>query len=74
MYFFFSLKLVSVIFDQIISPQKLWKMFISFEKLFSFSRYSSFCIFVFPLFFSLSAIALEVDSRKILKFMTSSFV
>ena len=27
-----------------------------------------------PLFFSLSAIALEVDSRKILKFMTSSTV
>ena len=34
-------------------------------------------IFVFfssPLFFSLSAIALEVDSREILKFMMSSFV
>ena len=33
-------------------------------------------IFVFrlPLFFPLSAIALEVDPRKILKFMTSSTV
>ena len=33
--------------------QKLWKMFfISSKKLFSFSRYSNFCIFVFPSFFS----------------------
>ena len=58
------------IFHQIIAIQKLWKMFfISSKKLFSFSRYSNFCIFAFPSFFPLlSAIALEVDSRKILKF------
>ena len=75
------LKLVSAIFyqffiyHQIIALQKIWKIFfISSKKLFSFSRYSSFCIFVFPIFFSLSAIALAVDPRKILKFMTSSTV
>ena len=52
-----SLKLASaifyqiVIFQQMIALQKLWKMFfISSKKLFSFSRYSSFCIFVFPSF------------------------
>ena len=52
------LKLVSAIFCQIfifrqmIALQKLWKMFfISFKKLFSFSRYSNFCIFVFLSFF-----------------------
>ena len=52
-----SLKLVSAIFYQIfiyhqmIAPQKIWnKFFISSKKLFSFSRYSSFCIFVFPSF------------------------
>ena len=66
------LKLVSAIFyqnfiyQQIIALQKLWKiLFISSKKLFSFSRYWHFCIFVFP-FVPLSAIALEVDSRKIL--------
>ena len=49
------LKLVSAIFYQIfifhqmIALQKLWKMFsISSKKLFSFSRYSYFCISVFP--------------------------
>ena len=73
------LKLLSIfyqifIFHQMIAFQKLWKMFfISSKKLFSFSRYSIFCIFIFPLF-SLSAIALEVDSRKILKFMMPSRV
>ena len=36
--------------------------FISFKKLFPFSRYSNFCISVFPFFLSLSAIALEVES------------
>ena len=54
-----SLKLVSAIFYQIfifhqmIVLQKLWKMFfISSKKLFSFSTYSHFCIFVFSPFFS----------------------
>ena len=38
------------VFYQIIALQKLWKMFfISSKKLFSFSRYSHFCIF-FPSF------------------------
>ena len=49
---------------QMIALQKLRKMFfISSKKLFSFSRYSNFCISIFPffLFFSLSAIALKVD-------------
>ena len=59
------LKLVSAIFyqififNQIIGLQKVWKVFfISSKKLFSFSRYSNFCISVFSLFCSLSAIAL----------------
>ena len=50
------LKLVSAIFYQIFifspndSPSKLWKMFFaSSKKLFSFSRYSNFCI-LFPSF------------------------
>ena len=55
------------IYHQMIAIQKIWKMFfISSNKLFSFSRYSGFCIFVFS-FFSLSAIALVVDPRKFLK-------
>ena len=69
----FYLKLVSLIFYQIFifhriaALQKLWKMFfISSQKLFSFSRYSNFCIFVFLSFFP-SNIALEVDLRKIFK-------
>ena len=73
-----SLKLVSAIFYrififyQIIALQKLWKMFfVSSQKLFSFSRYSNFRL---PLFVTLAAIALEVDPRKILKFMTPSTV
>ena len=51
------LKLVSTIFyqififHQVIALQELWKRsFISSKKLFPFSRYSSFCRFVFPLF------------------------
>ena len=51
------LKLVSAIFyhififHQMIALQELWKMsFISPKKLFSFSRYSNFCIPVFPSF------------------------
>ena len=50
------------------------KIFISSKKLFSFSRCLSFFYFRLPLFSSLSAIALEVDPRKILKFMMSSTV
>ena len=44
---------MSAIFHQIfIFHQKLWKMFfISSKKLFSFSKYSNFCIFIFPSFF-----------------------
>ena len=42
------------------------------KKLFLFLRYVNFCIFVFPSFYP--AIALEVDPRKILTFMTSSTV
>ena len=52
------LKLVSAIFYQIfifhqmIGLRKLGKMFfLSSKKLFLFSRYSNFCIFVFPSFF-----------------------
>ena len=52
-----TLKLVSAIFYQIfishqmIALQKLRKiLFISPKKLFSFSRYSNFCIFIFPSF------------------------
>ena len=58
-----NLKLASAIFYQnfifheMIALQKLWKIFfISSKKLFLFSRYSNFCIFIFPSFFSLSAI------------------
>ena len=57
----FCLKLVSayfyqiIIFHRMIGLQKLWKMFfISSKKLFSFSRYSNFCVFVFPSFFPVS--------------------
>ena len=52
------------IFHQTIALKKLWKMsFISSKKLFSFRRYSNFCISVFPFFFSLSVLASEVDPR-----------
>ena len=38
-------------FYRMIPLQKLWKMlFISFKKLFSFSKYSNFCISIFPSF------------------------
>ena len=50
-----SSKFVTVIFCfyQITALKKLWKMlFISTRKLFSFSRYSIFCISLFPLFSS----------------------
>ena len=55
------LKLVSAIFyqvfifHQIIALEKLCKMFfISSKKLFLFLRHSSFCVFIFPLFFPVS--------------------
>ena len=55
-----------------IGLQKLWKMFfISTKMLFSFLRYSNIRISVFP-FVSVSAIALEVVQRQILKFIASS--
>ena len=66
--------IIFFIFRQMIALQKRWKMFISSKKLSSFSRYSNFLYFRLPLFFPLSAIAWEVDPRKILKFMTSSTV
>ena len=51
-------------FQQMAVLQKLRKMlFISSKKLFSFLRYSNFCIFILPSFFPLSAIALEDDRR-----------
>ena len=69
----YHLKLVSAIFYQtfifhkMTAPQKLWKMFfISSKKLFSLSRYSNFCIFVFPLFYSVSH-CFRVWSKKIIK-------
>ena len=44
-----------LIFHQMITLQKLWKMFfISPKKLFLFSSYSNFCTFVFPSFFPVS--------------------
>ena len=44
--------LSNFIFHQIIAFQKPWKMlFISSKKLFLFSRYSNFCLFIFPAFF-----------------------
>ena len=56
-----SLKLVYTIFyqififHQIIALQKLWKkIFISSKKLFSFSRYSNYWIFIFPSFLPIS--------------------
>ena len=48
-----SLKLVSTIFHQMITAQKLWKMFFILSKtLFSFARYSDFCFSDFPSFSS----------------------
>ena len=75
-----SLKLVSAIFfeififHQIIDLQKLWKSFL-FHLKGSFRSWD-IQIFAYPSspFFYLSAIALEVDSRKILKFMMLSTV
>ena len=72
-YFF----LKKIIFHQMIVLQKLWKMFlISSKKLFSLSSCSNFFCsnFHLPLFFSQLTIALQLDPRQILKFMTSSIV
>ena len=70
-YWFYQNWFYSAIFYQIfisyqmITLQKIWKMFFILSKnLFSFWRYSSFCIFVFRSFLLL-AIALEVDPRKV---------
>ena len=84
-WWFFSvkvIKLVSTIFYQIFiflpndsSSKTIKNVFLFHLK--SFFRYWDIQIFVFrssPFFFSLSTIALEVDPRKILKFMTSSTV
>ena len=73
------LKLVSTIFHEIfifhqmVALQKLWNIKCSLFHLKSsfHSQDIQFLYFRLPHFFSLSAIALEVDSRKILKFMTS---
>ena len=69
------LKAKKIIFHQMIVLQKLWKMFFYFilKALFVLEIFK-FLYFRLPLFFSLSAIALEVDPRKILKFMMSSTV
>ena len=74
LYFHFGtlLKLVSatLFFHQMIPHQKLWKIhFISYKKLFSFSRYSNFC-FPSPLFFSESVIALKELRNCILCFIS----
>ena len=54
------------IFHQMIALQKLWKMFfISSKNLFRSCNIQIFVYLSYPLFFSLSAIALKVDSRKI---------
>ena len=57
------------------SPLKTMKnIFYFIKKALFVLKILNFCIFVFPYFFSLSAIALEVNPRKILIFMTSSTV
>ena len=62
----FLLQLVSAIFliSSNDNPWKLWKMlFMSYKKLFSFSKYSIFCISPSPYLTFLSAIAPEDDWR-----------
>ena len=57
------------------SPSKNMKnVFYFIEKAFSVLEIFKFLYFRLPLFFSLSSIAVEIDPRKILKFMTSSTV
>ena len=71
----FKFKLVSAIFYQIFiyhqmtSLQKYEKCFLFHLKSYFRSRDIQVLYFCLPLFFSLSAIALAVDSKKILKFM-----
>ena len=49
--FLSAIFIIFLYFHQMIALQKLWKMlFISSKKLFSFSRYSIFCISVLPSF------------------------
>ena len=80
-----SLKLVSAIFyqifisDQMIVLQKLKMFFIPSKKLFSFSRYSNFCISVFLFFPSVShcfrgwlKINFEVDD--VINFLTKNLI
>ena len=68
---FINLKLIStifyqiVIFHQMLALQQLWKMFlISSKKLFSFSRYSNFCIFIFPSFFPCQPMLYQLIQEK----------
>ena len=74
------LKLVSAIFlSKLYSKiqtctSKTMKNAFYFKKALFVLEIFKFLYFCLPLFFSLSAIALEVDPRKILKFMTSSTV
>ena len=57
------------IFHQMIVFQKLWKtLFYFIKKALFVLKIIKFLYIHLPLFFSLSAIALEVDSRKILKY------
>ena len=61
-------------YHQMIALQKIWKMFfISSKKLFLFSRYSMFCIFVFPSF-SPSAIALRPVSSMLTSTLQYNFL
>ena len=49
--FLSAIFIIFLYFHQMIALQKLWKMlFVSSKKLFSFSRYSNFCISVLPSF------------------------
>ena len=72
-----KLRLVSAIFyqsfilHQMIALQKLWKMLFHLKSSFRSRDIQFFVYSSSPLFF-VSAIALEVDSRKILKFVMSS--
>ena len=56
------------------SPSKTEKYFLFHQKSSFSSRDIQICVYSSSPLFSLSAIALEVDSREILKFMTSSAV
>ena len=63
------------IFNQMIALQKIWKMFfISSKKLFSFSRYSNFCIFDFPAFFPVSHCFRGWSKKNLNKNLVTHFV